>query len=129
MVLAVDIVGNRTPNRHQLGPRRHGQNPAAWNDQPLDVPQQHASLTHQAPSIVVECDEMVKPGRDPERAFRIQADVSVTATHAVGHTRVGPMANQRLNPGGIIQTDDMMRIGAQAPPRGNRLHTASVRKT
>lgn len=64
-----------------------------------------------ATGAVVESDEMVEPGCDPERAFRVQADVAIAATPAMGYTRMRPMAYETPGPGEIIQTDDIMRIG------------------
>ena len=123
------IVGNGASNGHHLGAGGYRQNPATRDHQPLDVSKQHARLTDQSAGTVVESDEMVEPGRDPERAFRIQADIAVTASHAVGHARIRPAADQVLDLGRIVKADDAMRVSSEAPPGGDKSHRAPMRKT
>jgi hypothetical protein len=122
VALAVHVIGDGAAYRDELCSRRDGQNPAARDGKPLDVPQQHAGFADQTAGIVIESDEMIQPRRHPEYAFRVEADVPVTAAHAMGQPRFGMVTQQGSDVPGVVQGNDPVRMRAQAPPGGNRSH-------
>src|ERR1019366_744942 len=86
MILAVHIVGNGATHGYKLCTGCNGKNPTAWNDQSLNVTQQHTRFTHKPARALVKANEAIQSRRLPQHASRVQADVAITTPHTVSDT-------------------------------------------
>ena len=121
VILAMHVIGDCAPDGHHLCAGSDRQDPAARDDQPLDVSQQHTGFADQAPGPVVELKETVATGGVPEHSIRVQADIAIAAAHPVrdpglvAGDLVGVLAR-------LVQENDVVREAAQAPPGRNGCH-------
>jgi len=88
MVLAMHVVGNGASDGHHLGSGGYRQNPAARDHETLDVPEQNAGLAGKAAGVVVKRDEVIKPSGRPQLPSRIEADIAVASSGAIGNSRI-----------------------------------------
>jgi hypothetical protein len=60
MVLAVDVVGDRSTHGHEPRPGRDRQAPSPLQHSMLDIPEQHTGFAAQNPGIGIELEQSVE---------------------------------------------------------------------
>ena len=129
VILAVHVVGNGATDSRKLRARCNRQNPATRDCYLLDVTQQDSRLTFQSTSAGIELDEVIESGGLPKYPTRVQTDIAIAESHAVGNSRAIVPRDQVDRAFGITQGNNVMREGTQTTPGGNWPHTSPVRKT
>src|SRR5271163_4185267 len=84
MVLAVDVVGNRSSNSYVFRPRAHGQKPSPRYGKIENLRQGHPSFAAQPAGLGIERDEAIQVRRLQQGPMLQQANVAVAASHANG---------------------------------------------
>ena len=87
MVLAVDVVRDRAPERHEFGAGRHRHEPAARYGERQQRPDRQARLGPHHAARPVGRDQPVEPSGADEMAAAVEADVAVGAPEAMGENR------------------------------------------
>jgi len=83
MVLPMDVIRYRSPDRDELGPGCNGQKPSLAYDEFQDIRQGDARFTPQDPFFLIEMDEAIQAGYVQECAAVINAAIPVATTESV----------------------------------------------
>jgi hypothetical protein len=108
VIFAMHVIGDGSTDRYQLRSRRDWQNPATWNHQTLDIPQQNTCLTDQPSSALIKSNEVIQPDGVPQDPFWIQADITITT--AITKRYAACFAGyQSCDLARVIEADHIMR--------------------
>ena len=124
VVLAVDIVGDRPAKGHELGPRRHGHEPAARHADFEQPPDRKPRLRPHDAGRPVGRDDAIEAAHPEQAAAIVEAHVAIGAAEATrqettrsGFGRMRCQSGQKLVVEGRF-TDPALPVNDAAPGGG-----------